>query len=55
MIRKLLCLLSWHEWIPQPNDGCSNKCDWFLSHYWRCDGCHFCRTVCKHCGKMKKR
>ena len=54
MIRKLLCWLGWHEWIPQPNKGCLKECEWFLKHQQRCDDCHFAVTICRYCGKLRK-
>lgn len=31
MWQKIKCWLGRHDYIPQPNDGCSNKCRWFYA------------------------
>lgn len=54
MIMKLLCWLGWHKWYTmvrcdKPND---HRC-----LRGNCDGCPYLtniKTICIHCGKIKK-
>ena len=56
MIRKLMCWLGLHEWIPEKHIFLDNG-KYYCSHYAKnknCGECDFCKQVCKHCGKIKK-